>query len=64
MAFSKAAALSMVVLVALMAALVSGQEMAPAPLPSHVTGAGFSVPVSAAVVGVSLVASFMSLLKM
>ncbi|CAN1173081.1 hypothetical protein LINPERPRIM_LOCUS9037 [Linum perenne] len=54
----------MVVLVALMAALVSGQEMAPAPSPSQVTGAGFSVPVSAAVVGVSLVASFVSLLKL
>ncbi|CAN0909963.1 hypothetical protein LINGRAHAP2_LOCUS26058 [Linum grandiflorum] len=48
-----------------MAALISGQEMmAPAPSPSLVTGAGFSVSASAAVVGVSLVASLMGLLKM
>ncbi|CAN0899253.1 hypothetical protein LINGRAHAP2_LOCUS20173 [Linum grandiflorum] len=64
--FSKAASLSLVVLVgASMAAMVSAQEMmAPAPAPSIMTGAGFSVPLSGAVVAVSLVASLMGFLKM
>ncbi|CAN0899254.1 hypothetical protein LINGRAHAP2_LOCUS20173 [Linum grandiflorum] len=48
-----------------MAAMVSAQEMmAPAPAPSIMTGAGFSVPLSGAVVAVSLVASLMGFLKM
>ncbi|CAI0377092.1 unnamed protein product [Linum tenue] len=54
----------MVLLVASMAALVSAQEMAPAPSPSLVTGAGFSLPVSGAFVAVSVVVSLMGLLKM
>ncbi|CAL1353345.1 unnamed protein product [Linum trigynum] len=62
--FSKAAALSVVLLVASMVALVSAQEMAPAPSPSLVTGAGFSVPASGAFVAVSVVVSLMGLLKM
>ncbi|CAI0429086.1 unnamed protein product [Linum tenue] len=53
--FSKAAALSVFLLVASMAAIVSAQEMAPAPSPSLVTGAGFSVPASGAFVAVSVV---------
>ncbi|CAL1385048.1 unnamed protein product [Linum trigynum] len=63
--FSKAAALSMFLLVASLFAIVSGQEeMAPAPSPSLVTGAGFSVPVSGAVVVCSLAVSIVGLLKM
>ena len=48
-----------------MAASVSAQstEMAPAPAPSMDTGAGFSLPVSLAVVGSSLVLSLLALLK-
>ncbi|CAL1353344.1 unnamed protein product [Linum trigynum] len=62
--FSKAAALSMILLVASLATIVSAQEMAPAPSPSLVTGAGFSVQVSGAFVAVSVVVSLMGLLKM
>ncbi|CAI0438181.1 unnamed protein product [Linum tenue] len=56
----------MFLLVATLFALVSGQEeeMAPAPSPSQVTGAGFSVPASGAFVAVSVVVSLMGLLKM
>ncbi|KAL5743523.1 hypothetical protein ACOSQ2_026639 [Xanthoceras sorbifolium] len=48
-----------------MAAHVSAQssDMAPAPAPSMVTGAGFSLLVSSAVLGFSLIFSLISSLK-
>ncbi|KAL5744073.1 hypothetical protein ACOSP7_026925 [Xanthoceras sorbifolium] len=47
------------------AAHVSAQssDMAPAPAPSMVTGAGFSLLVSSAVLGFSLIFSLVSILK-
>ncbi|KAF1001647.1 hypothetical protein AG4045_026959 [Apium graveolens] len=49
-------------LVALLAAVaVSGQEMSPAPSPD--VGAGFSLPVSTAVVGTSLILSLVALIR-
>ncbi|CAL1385047.1 unnamed protein product [Linum trigynum] len=62
--FSKAAALSMILLVASLFAIVSSQEMAPAPSPPLVTGDGFSVPVSGAVAAASLAVTLMGLLKL
>jgi hypothetical protein len=43
---------------------VSAQVEAPAPAPSMDTGAGFSLPVSSAVITFSLIISFISLLKL
>lgn len=48
--------------VALVAAVaVSGQEMSPAPSPD--AGAGFSLPVSTAFVGTSLILSLVALIR-
>ncbi|KAK3217749.1 hypothetical protein Dsin_011719 [Dipteronia sinensis] len=38
-------------------------EMAPAPAPSAVTGAGFSLPVSTAAIGFSLIFSILAIFK-
>ncbi|KAL9240127.1 hypothetical protein vseg_014384 [Gypsophila vaccaria] len=50
-----------VVVVLALVAVAQAQEMAPSPAPS--VGAGFSVPVSNAVVAFSIVLSLFSLLK-
>jgi hypothetical protein len=51
--------------IATFAAAVSAQdsEMAPAPAPGMDAGAGFSLPVSGAIVGFSLVVSLLGFLK-
>ncbi|KAK3217759.1 hypothetical protein Dsin_011729 [Dipteronia sinensis] len=41
----------------------SGENMAPAPAPSSVTGAGFSLPGSGILIGFSLVFSLLAILK-
>ncbi|TXG70479.1 hypothetical protein EZV62_005414 [Acer yangbiense] len=48
-----------------MVAHVSAQdnEMAPAPAPSVITGAGFSLPVSTAAIGFSLIFSLLAIFK-
>ncbi|KDP37352.1 hypothetical protein JCGZ_06806 [Jatropha curcas] len=57
---SKALAV-MIVVFAVVFPAVSAQVAAPAPSPD--AGAGFSLPVSGAVVGLSLLVSFLGLLK-
>lgn len=52
-----------VVLVLAMFAAVSAQELSSAPAPSPDAGAAFSLPVSGAVVGTSLVLSVLAFLK-
>ncbi|EEF35655.1 conserved hypothetical protein [Ricinus communis] len=60
-------ALSRAVMVLLIAAVFSfattSAQLASAPAPSMDTGAGFSSPVSTAVIGFSLVLSFLAFLK-
>ena len=53
-----------VVALFMVATNVSAHVEAPAPAPSMVTGAGFSLPVSSAVIAFSLIISFISLLKL
>ncbi|KAJ0099311.1 hypothetical protein Patl1_20583 [Pistacia atlantica] len=55
----------MVLVLAVAAAIVSAQSngMAPAPSPSMDTGAPFSLPVSGAIVGSSLVLSLFALFR-
>jgi hypothetical protein len=63
--FSIPKALVLMLVIATFAAAVSAQdsEMAPAPAPGMDAGAGFSLPVSGAIVGFSLVVSLFGFLK-
>ena len=63
--FSIPKAVVLMLVIATFAAAVSGQdsEMAPAPAPGMDAGAGFSLPVSVAIVGFSLVVSLLGFLK-
>lgn len=61
---SKAIMVIYVVALFMVATNVSAQVEAPAPAPSMDTGAGFSLPVSSAVIAFSLIISFISLLKL
>jgi hypothetical protein len=63
---SKAIMVIYVVALFMVATNVSAQveAPAPAPAPSMDTGAGFSLPVSSAVITFSLIISFISLLKL
>ncbi|KAG6743831.1 hypothetical protein POTOM_052534 [Populus tomentosa] len=63
--FSIPKALVLMLVIATFAAAVSGQdsETAPAPAPGMDAGAGFSLPVSGAIVGFSLVVSLLGFLK-
>ncbi|KAJ0100089.1 hypothetical protein Patl1_20579 [Pistacia atlantica] len=62
---SSSKAVMMVLVLAVAAATVSAQSngMAPAPSPSMDTGAAFSLPVSGAIVGPSLVLSVFPLFR-
>ncbi|KAL9373740.1 hypothetical protein Peur_033360 [Populus x canadensis] len=63
--FSIPKALVLMLVIATFTAAVSAQdsEMAPAPAPGMDAGAGFSLPVSGAIVGFSLVVSLLGFLK-
>ncbi|KAJ6870553.1 hypothetical protein NC652_036255 [Populus alba x Populus x berolinensis] len=63
--FSIPKALVLMLVIATFAAAVSGQdsETAPAPAPGMDAGTGFSLPVSGAIVGFSLVVSLLGFLK-
>lgn len=53
----------LVAVMAILSATMAQDEFGMAPAPSPVNGAGYSLPVSAAVVGSSLVLSLLALIK-